>query len=545
LPHHQKKKSLSKSQSKVLSKLTGKRITRSQVISTDLASELAKLTLDIQEQISCLVDREGRVRKYYLGNLSHVSIEAQKARERFSNLAQLRLLTASPSHSPSKSDLLALRRYNLDTLLFIHANKHSSFSQEKGEYLEFADYGILCHLDSSEQSIQIHPKQSIRQISLIDCQDFLQSIEEDLSSQKASLKVKDKEQVILVGLKDEASFVELASLVHTAGAEVIYQLRQKVKTPNNKFYIGSGKIDQLNLLVEEYKADLVVFDAELTPSQIKNIEESLSSSSKVLDRTELILDIFAQRAQSQEGKLQVELAQLKYLAPRLIGGYQALSKLAGGIGTRGPGESKLETHRRKIRDRITLLESKVSQISHRRSLQRRRRQERDIPLVSLIGYTNAGKSTLFKTLTGESVLAEDKLFATLDPTIRQLNYTGYDSFLLSDTVGFIQNLPTTLIDAFKATLEEVIDSKILLLVLDVSHPERLEHLRVVRSIISEMEVRCISEMLVFNKIDAISQSEKELLTENFPEAIQVSARQNIGLEKLITQIDKELKNIRS
>ena len=324
----------------------------------------------------------------------------------------------------------------------------------------------------------------------------------------------------------------------TAGAEVCHQITQHINKPDSKYFVGAGKIAEIKLFVEDKEANLVIFDAELTPSQKRNIEQAIGSKAKVIDRTELILDIFAQRARSEEGKLQVELAQLKYMAPRLVGQGIKLSQLGGGIGTRGPGETKLETQRRHIKERINVLEKKVAQISQNRSLQRRLRKQRQIPLVSIAGYTNAGKSTLFNALTNSEVLVEDKLFATLDPTIRELKEPKH--FLLSDTVGFIQRLPTTLINAFQATLEEIVESDLILLVLDISHPNRSEHLKVIEDIFSQLKVNDYPKVIVFNKIDLLSSDELTTIRNQFPSALFVSAEKRIGFASIIQEIERRL-----
>lgn len=531
-------RSFTKTQVKDLERLLDRRVNYDQVISAELASEMAELACDLLMPVSCLIDRNGKIRQYYAGDVAQISdLKAQKAREKNSKLAQLRLIVADPKkENVAEAELLLLKRYNFDLLLFIHATGSGTFSRSKGKYIEFADSAQLCKLTGTEPFWSVSEKTTIKDLEENSLSETLSEIEEDLASAPKSVKVKEKESVILVGFGSEDSFAELEGLTDTAGGEIKFKLKQNIKSPDPKYFIGSGKLQELKLLIQRHSADLVIFDGELSPAQARNIERELGERVKVLDRTELILDIFAQRAKSNEGKIQVELAQLKYLAPRLAGGYKSLSKLGGGIGTRGPGETKIEVERRQIKQRISYLEKKVDEIAKIRQTQRRQRQKNRLPLVSLVGYTNAGKSTIFKTLTLADVLVEDKLFATLDPTIRKLRHKANPEFLLSDTVGFIQNLPTTLVDAFKATLEEISESDLLLLTLDASHPNRTEHLKVIKDILSELSLNEHKRLLVFNKIDLVSDKEKVILEEAFPEALFISAKRKIGLEEMLDKV---------
>lgn len=518
--------SFSKVEIKSFQKLLTRRVAPHQIVSLELASEMAELAQKTKKPISCLIDRRGKVRQYYVGDLSQITIRAQAAREGAWRLAQLRLIIANPSEGLTKAELLILKRYNLDLLLMVQGNKAE-----------------LSYLQTGNPSWFVTEKQDIKQIQDIDFIELIQNIEEDLASAPQSLKVQQREKAILVGLSSnmhyEDSFSELHGLATTAGAEICCELTQKISQPDSRFYIGSGKVEELRLMSEEKEADLVIFDTELTPSQKRNLEEALGQKNKVLDRTELILDIFAQRAQTEEGKLQVELAQLQYLAPRLRGKGISLSQLGGGIGTRGPGETKLEVQKRRLKDRISFLQDKVSEISKTRSLQRRLRKQNKMPLVALAGYTNAGKSTLFNKITGAEVLAENKLFATLDPTIRQV-YSNDGSFLLSDTVGFIQKLPTTLIDAFKATLEEIMEADLILIILEASHPNRLEHLSVIKDIFKQLGLENYPNLLVFNKIDLLPSEDLASLQKTFPDAQFVSAFSKSGLNILIKKITEKV-----
>jgi GTP-binding protein HflX len=303
-------------------------------------------------------------------------------------------------------------------------------------------------------------------------------------------------------LPAEESLAELAELAKTAGAEVVGSSTQRMEHPAVATYIGSGKVDEV---VEERKrldANVVIFDDELSPSQQRNLEKSLGV--KVIDRTALILDIFATRAQTREGRLQVELAQMQYLLPRLAGQWSHLERMEGAIGLRGPGETQIETDRRLINARIAKIRRDLKEVSTQRELYRRRRARNNMPVVALVGYTNAGKSTLMTALSGADVLAEDKLFATLDPVTRRLGLPSGEVVLLTDTVGFIQKLPTQLVAAFRATLEELEEADLLLHVIDISHPNAYEHTQTVDTTLDELGVGSKARLLALNKVDLLA-----------------------------------------
>jgi len=353
------------------------------------------------------------------------------------------------------------------------------------------------------------------------------------------LKPEEEEKAILVGLdldrpgEDiERSMEELALLAKTAGAEVMERVIQKRDAPDRANYIGKGKTEEIAALVELQGADLVIFNDELSPSQIRNLDHVIEA--KVIDRTNLILDIFARRALSREGKLQVELAQMHYLLPRLIGLGNQLSRLGGGIGTRGPGETQLEVDRRVIRKRINDLKKELNSLRKHRSLHRQRRKRNRQNIVSLVGYTNAGKSTLLNALTGADLYTEDKLFATLDPTVRRGTIKNGQEVLFTDTVGFIEKLPEQLIAAFQATLEELNSADLLLHVADLSHPDYLKQIEVVRNHLANIDPDYYKhEIMVFNKIDLVEDpSEKAFLKREFPSASFISALTGEGIEGL-------------
>nr|WP_279380581.1 GTPase HflX [Caldicoprobacter guelmensis] len=347
------------------------------------------------------------------------------------------------------------------------------------------------------------------------------------------------ERAVLVGLiesaKDEESMEELKELAETAGAHVVGMVTQRRKGVDSAHYIGKGKLEELKAFIEANQIDVVIVNDELSGSQIKNMEDILGV--KIVDRTCLILDIFARRARTKESKLQVELAQLKYRLPRLVGLGGQLSRLGGGIGTRGPGETKLETDRRHIQNRIKAIEKKLASIERHRNLYRQRRAKNRVPVVSIVGYTNAGKSTLFNVLTKAESYVEDKLFATLDTSARKLILPSGRQVILVDTVGFIRRLPHDLIEGFKSTLEEVRYSDLLLHVIDITSPDIDEKIQLVEKVLSELDAISIPRLEVFNKIDLIDVNSIDIKRK---QAIFISAKNGVGLENLKLAIEKEL-----
>ncbi len=336
----------------------------------------------------------------------------------------------------------------------------------------------------------------------------------------------------------EPSMKELALLAKTAGAQIIGSITQSREKPDQKYFIGEGKLEELASAVAESEADLVIFDNELSPSQERNLEERLGL--KVIDRTELILDIFAQHASSHEGRLQVELAQNQFMLTRLSGKGIMLSRLGGGIGTRGPGETKLEKDKRRIRYRISLLKKDLENIRKARNTRKHTRTTSGIKNISIIGYTNAGKSTLLNSLTKSTVLAEDKLFATLDTTTRKLYIAENKNVLLSDTVGFIQKLPHQLIDAFKATLDEVVDSDMLLHVVDASSPDMERQIDSVYNVLEELGAISKPMITVFNKADLLTSPIERSIAEKYRPSVVVSAYKRTGLQQLKEAISTSL-----
>jgi len=358
---------------------------------------------------------------------------------------------------------------------------------------------------------------------------------------------KTHERALLIGLEKQGvskwdlqdSLEELAELATSAGAEVVDTVTQKLDRPTAPYYIGKGKAESLKPALQDRQVTSVIFDDELSPAQGRNLENLLAR--KVLDRTQLILDIFAQRARSREGRLQIELAQLQYLLPRLTRMWHHLSRQTGGIGTRGPGETQLEVDRRRVQERIARVERELESVRKTRAVQRQGRKRHQWPVAAVVGYTNAGKSTLLNLLTGADVVAENKLFATLDPTTRSFVLSNKQRVLLTDTVGFLRKLPHTLIESFKATLEEVSEADLLIHIVDLSHPRVDDQMEAVDNVIKELDAFGKQTLIVFNKIDNVVNRELgDTYVKRFPGSVAISARTGENVIKLVQALQEAL-----
>ena len=372
---------------------------------------------------------------------------------------------------------------------------------------------------------------------------FITELEQEFSRHDSLHRVDGKTGGILINVctgpawEGQAQLSELERLSSTANIQVLDRFVQRRKQIDGKYVVGKGKLEQILVRAMQVGAELLIFDNEISPSQLRNI--ALATDLSVIDRTQLILDIFAQRATTREGKLQVEIAQLRYRKPRIKIMPTAMSRLTGGIGGRGPGETKLEINKRRADERLNRLEKQLLQLSKGRSLRRSRRKKANVPQVSLVGYTNAGKSTLLNRMTQSSVDAEDKLFATLDPTSRRFRFPQEREIILTDTVGFIRQLPKELMEAFRSTFEETLEAQLILHVADAGDPELEMHLKEVRETLTRLSADTIPRLLILNKMDTIPIEERERLVQRY-NAIGCSATENIGLDILFQQIERHL-----
>lgn len=455
------------------------------------------------------------------------------------------LATELKDEAPSKGSLTAMVLQRLDALVLLSVS-NQGFAKRGGGATGYVEQVYLAHLvPNLETPWIVSSPLTLDDVADQDFLDLVQSLEAEFQRESRTRAVDhDQDQVVLVGTQTqdvspdrfEENLKELQRLVESAGGQVLDIIRQRRPRPHPQTVIGEGKVEEVSLMVQTLGANLVVFDRELSPAQGRNLERLLGVS--VVDRTEVILDIFAQRARSGAGKLQVELAQLEYRLPRLTGRGQAMSRLGGGIGTRGPGETKLETERRSIQSRIAKLQRDVTQLQAHRSRLRQQRQAQQVPSVAIVGYTNAGKSTLLNALTSSTVYTADQLFATLDPTTRRMvlppsdQETSPTAILLTDTVGFIHELPPPLVDSFRATLEEVTEADALLHLVDLSHHAWITQVRSVLTILHDLPLTPSASLLVFNKVDQVDSETLSQAQDQFPQALFISAQDQLGLETL-------------
>ncbi len=522
------------------------RLPGDRISTPEFAQRLAAISTELNQPVCAYVNRRGQVMRVGVGTPRQTQIPPlELPRYGAERLCGIRCIsTQLKFEPPSESALTAMAIQRLDALVTLTLTG-GGFERRGGGATGYVKETYLAHLvPHPETAWTVSPPLSLDVLTNQDFLGLVEGLEEEFRREYTARQVdRDHDQVLLVGLmtdnrspqRFQDGLAELARLVETAGGEVLQTLQQKRSHPNHQTVVGEGKVQEIALAAQTVGANLVVFDRDLSPAQVRNLETQIGI--RVVDRTEVILDIFAQRARSGAGKLQVELAQLEYMLPRLAGRGQAMSRLGGGIGTRGPGETKLETERRAIQRRISRLQQEVDQLQAHRARLRQRRQHEDVPSVAVVGYTNAGKSTLLNVLTNAEVYTADQLFATLDPTTRRLvvpdAVTGEPrSLLLTDTVGFIHELPPSLMDAFRATLEEVTEAEALLHVVDLSHPAWQSQIRSVMKILEAMPVTPGPALLAFNKIDQVDGDRLELAREEYPQAIFISASERLGLETL-------------
>jgi len=509
------------------------------LLTLELAREICQLSREIRRQIGILINRHGKVCFVIVGDNKKIVIpHTGEYRAAPGRLKGLRCIhTHLTPETLSKDDLTDLALLRLDMMAVISSN-----SEGLPQKIHVAH---IMPKKFRKSPYQLLPPLNPGNLD-IDCLALIQALEDELARVISGHEAgSNTEKVLLVSASAETrrqakeSLAELRDLAQSSGLEVAGSVTQQLRKSDSRLLIGPGKLQDLAILALQEAATVIIFDQELNPSQIRSITDQIEL--KVIDRTQLILDIFAQRAQTREGKLQVELAQLKYLLPRLVVKNTAMSRLTGGIGGRGPGETKLEINRRRARDRIAGLEKALFSVTKHRQQQKAKRHKKDLRVISIVGYTNAGKSTLLNTLTKSKVAAESRLFATLDPSSRRLRFPRDIEVIITDTVGFIKDLPNDLMVAFRATLEELEDADLLLHIIDISNPRYEEQIKSVEKILADLNLQNRATIRVLNKMDRVSPQSGALLARKL-KGIAISARSKKTLLPLIDEMEKIVGN---
>ncbi|MFN2513036.1 MAG: GTPase HflX [Pyrinomonadaceae bacterium] len=528
-----------------IEKLYTRRIPPTQILTAEFARQIAELSHETRRQIGVLIDRKGHIEYVTVGDNRRIELpDFKRIRVATGRFRGLRCVhTHLRGEDLTQDDLTDLALLRLDLMAAIDVDPETALpGLVRAAHLLPMPAGDLQHVSSSEAYAFLEPK--IPSQLDLDFLALINSLEEEMTrNRRVAHRAEIRDRTILVSvatgpLSDaEESMAELSELATSAGVVVQDKIIQRRQAIDPRTVLGRGKLDELLIRALQLGADMLVFDRELAPAQVKSLSEA--TDLKIIDRSQLILDIFAQRAQSREGKIQVELAQLKYLLPRLITGQDsAFSRLAGGIGGRGPGETKLETDRRRVRDRINRLEKEIEAQRQRRQERRKERIRNELPIVSIVGYTNAGKSTLLNTLTASDVRAEQRMFATLDPTSRRLRLPREQEVIINDTVGFIRDLPPDLLSAFRATLEEISESRLLIHLVDASNPRFAQQIESVERILRELKLAEIPTVLALNKADLVEADTmqavlRQVTQEGAGEAVAISATDARSIEPLL------------
>ena len=507
------------------------------MISLAVGREISILSGETGRRIGLLIGRKGTVEFVIVGEPSRLMIpNLERFRYGLSRFKGLRLVhTLRPGEALNSDDMADLALLRLDAVIGVERD-------DDGEPVRIEAAHLLPKPRDGSNIESIGPIPFSRSVEEVDFLDLIQSLEEEFASLQRLHDVGGEgERALLVSVSSlpkaaiSERLNELAELAQSSNLQVVGRIVQSGKRQRSATLLRKGKLSEIVIHALQKGADLLIFDQDLNASQVKNLTDAIEL--KIIDRTQLILDIFAQRAQTREGRIQVELAQLKYMLPRLVTKNTALSRLTGGIGSRGPGETKLEINRRRARERIARLQSELEKVRLRRKTQRKLRQNREVPIVAIVGYTNAGKSTLLNTLTKSHVFVQNRLFATLDPTSRRLKFPKDREIVVTDTVGFIHDLPRDLIEAFRATLEQLADAHLLLQLVDVSNGMFEQHIEVVERILHDLELDHIPRVMVFNKEDLVSPAVVAQESARH-HALSVSALDEETLRPLIEEIER-------
>jgi GTP-binding protein HflX len=520
-------------QQRILQNLYRRRTSADEIISHELSRQISSISHEIKRQVALLMTRKGNVAYVVVGDNSHIWIpDLSKYRLGTGRLKGLRCVHTHLNGEPlSREDVTDLVLLGLDLMVCIHVD-------EKGIPGPIS-YANILPANRDNKGWLVNQVSDIGQLN-INFSEMIQSLEEELTRARAGRSLGKKERALLIGVttgprwQEEESLDELEDLAVSDNIEVAGRVIQRIKKVDPRFLIGRGKLSELVLQCLQSGSRLLIFNSELTPAQMKSLTDF--TELKIIDRSQLILDIFARRAVTREGKIQVELAQLEYLLPRLATKNTAMSRLTGGIGGRGPGETKLEINRRRVRERITRLNREINEVKRQREARRRLRNVRRLPVISIVGYANAGKSTLLNALTHSSVCVENRLFETLDPSSRRLRFPREKEAIITDTVGFIRNLPESLMEAFAATLEELNDADLLLHVVDAASPRLELQIEAVEDVLTKLDLKRIPTLLVMNKIDLLGPEEANNLLKK-KGGITISALYPPTLSGLIERIE--------